>query len=75
MRPTEPPVAPSPEAQDPVPPFVWRCAVCLHRRPFGLDELEKFARLGWPQCCGETVLGFLAACTPEPPDEPRGEPD
>jgi hypothetical protein len=81
MRPTppadraEPLVVPAPRAHDPELPFVWRCAACLRRQPFGFAELERFTRSVWPTCCGETVLGFLAACEPAPPDEPRRQPD
>jgi len=48
---------------------VWRCAACGRRDTFGFDALERFVRDGWPVCCGETVLAFLAVC--EPVEVPR----
>jgi hypothetical protein len=61
-RPAKPLIVPAPPAEEC--PFVWRCLVCSRRERFGHAELERFMRDGWPVCCGETVLAFLAECEP-----------
>jgi hypothetical protein len=52
--------------------FAWWCSVCHRREPFTLEDLVRFARDGWPVCCGQTVLGYSPAKPAEQQKEDEG---
>ena len=44
-------------------PFVSLCERCGRIGPFTYDDLARFAREGWPCCCGRQML----CSTPDAP--------
>ena len=51
--------APGPRPAPTTPPvYAWWCARCRREALFGADELARFAREGWPVCCGERVYCY-----------------
>jgi hypothetical protein len=55
-----PEISSTPQHNPPVPgpPFVWWCAVCRREEPFTQADLARFARDGWPVCCGQQVYCY-----------------
>lgn len=50
-----------------------RCPTCEAIETFNPAELEKYARSGWPTCCGETMTLFTETRKPLAEVKPKGD--
>jgi hypothetical protein len=64
----DPVPTPQHDAPVPGPSFVWWCAVCRREESFTEAELVRFARDGWPVCCGRQVYCYAPVVAPGGPE-------
>ena len=52
--------------RDPDAPFISYCPGCGRKEPFSDDDLSRYGREGWPECCGRQVMCHAPGAAPRP---------
>jgi hypothetical protein len=40
------------------PSYLSWCGVCRRTEPFTNDDMKRYARDGWPECCGQKMMCY-----------------